>query len=217
MEESITCEVCHGPGLTQAVVRDVCKGCHGQPLGETEPEPSAIMQSTPLEFERSVAKRDGQTCPDCHMPKQGGMSFHGSKSSRVAPESYKGVVRVENIERRSSQIVVTVKNNVTGHWLPTGAATNVIFLEVVGYDAKGQVAYQNEHRFEKSVFSFRKMPMAVTGDTRLKDNEKREVTFDVPMSVVRISATLTIKPRLLSGEAVEFVIDHRDTAIGLAG
>lgn len=205
-EEGITCEVCHGPGMTRAVVRDVCVRCHAQPGPGTEP--STIILSTPLEFESSIAKREGLTCADCHLPKQGEIRFHGFQGSRAAPESYKGVVRVEAIERRGGQVVVTVRNTVTGHWLPTGAETNVIFLEVVGFDAQQRAIYQSEYRFEKSAFFFRTMPMRVTSDTRLKDGERREVSFDVPARVTRLAATLKIKPLLWNGQFTEFVIDQ---------
>ena len=210
-EEAITCEVCHGPGMTRAVVRDVCVRCHGQPMwGGTDP--STTILSTPFEFADSSAKREGITCVDCHMPKQGGISFHGFQGSRVAPETYKGVVRVEGIERRGGQVVVTVRNTVTGHWLPTGAETNVIFLEVVAFDAQGQTVHQSEYRFEKSVFFFRTIPMWVTGDTRLRDGEQRQVAFDVPASTTRVSATLKIKLRLWNNKFDEFVIDQKDVA-----
>ncbi len=214
--EGITCEVCHGPGMTHAVVRDVCDSCHNQPMGETQPEPSEIISSTALEFEHSAAKRDGLTCPDCHMPKRDKVSFHGFRGSRITPESFKDVVRVESIERSGAQVLVTVKNTVTGHWVPTGTPASVLFLEVAGYNAEGQAVYEDMYRFEKSVYSFRYMPMVVAEDTRLRDGEQREVTFNVPPTVVRMNATLKLKRRpmiLWDKNISEFVIHQRDAAI----
>lgn len=211
MEEGITCEVCHGPGTTRAVVRDVCIRCHGQPWGGATP--STTILSTPLEYEGSLAKRQGLACADCHMPKQGERSFHGFQGSRVVPESYKDVVRVEGIELRGGQAIVMVKNTATGHWLPTGAETNVIFLEIVGFDAQGQAVKESEYRFEKSAFFFRTMPMRIISDTRLRDGEEREIAFNMPASIARLIATLKIKPRLWNGEIGEFVIDRKDVVV----
>lgn len=210
-EEGITCEVCHGPGMTRSIVRDVCVRCHGMAMGGDTP--TTTILSTPMEFEISTAKREGLTCADCHLPKQGDIHFHGFQGSRVAPQSYSGVVRVEGIERRGAQVVVTVKNTVTGHWLPTGAETNLIFLEVVASDAQGRLVSQSEYRFEKGVFFFRTMPMWVTNDTRLRDDERREIAFDVPMAASRVGATVKIKPRLWNEDWVEFVIDQKEIAV----
>lgn len=210
-EEGVTCEVCHGPGMTRTVVRDICVRCHG--MGGSSP--SNTILGTPMEFEVSQAKEQGMTCVDCHMPKQGAANFHGFRGSRVEPDTYRGTVRIESITRRDNQIIITVKNLVAGHSLPTGAPENVIFLEVVGLDSQGQQVYQNEYRFQKNVFEFRTMPMWVMSDTRLTDGEQRELAFNLPASASRVSALVEIKPRLWNGEFSEFVIDQMEASVAV--
>lgn len=210
-EEGVSCEVCHGPGMTRAVVRDVCNRCHGQATDNRDP--SSVVLSTPLEFEPSLARREGATCGSCHLPKQGDMTFHAFAGSRVAPESYAGTISIQQVEVRDGQLEVTLKNNVTGHWLPTGAETNVILLEVTALDSRGQNAGQREYRFEKKTFFFRTMPMWVTGDTRLRDGELRKLAFQFPASAARVSAAVKIQPLLWDGQFGEFVIDQKAVAV----
>jgi hypothetical protein len=45
--------------------------------------------------------------------------------------------------------VVAVRNMVQGHYMPTGAPENVIFLEVDGYDAAGRSVLHWVIPFEK--------------------------------------------------------------------
>jgi hypothetical protein len=45
------------------------------------------------------------------------------------------------VGQRERQLVVVVRNNVSGHYLPTGAQENMLFLEVTGYDDRGEVVY----------------------------------------------------------------------------
>lgn len=98
-------------------------------------------------------------CESCHMPVVEGWRSHRFAGSRGVPESYRGVVIVQDIGREAEGIVVTVRNTVEGHGLPTGAEANIIYLEVTGYDAGGGVAFHKEHTFLKSVFFVGTMPM----------------------------------------------------------
>ena len=204
LAEGVSCEVCHGPARTMQVEKDVCFKCHGSSTDMTD------MLSTPAEFLQSTAHKEGKGCVDCHMRDPEGAVFHAFQGSRTAPEVYFGVAEVESIEQRDGQLMVAVRNNVLGHYLPTGAPENILFLEIEGYDSQSRVVYQEEFRFEKSAFWFRNMPMQVTGDNRLKDGELRELTFDLPQSLSRIKATLKIKPILWSGEIVEIEVDSHE-------
>ena len=204
LAEGITCEVCHGPAQTMKVVKDVCLLCHGSSTD------TASMLSTPAEFLQSAAHEEGKSCVDCHMRDPAGEVYHAFPGSRAAPEVYRGVATVESIEQRGGQLVVAVRNKVTGHYLPTGAPENILFLEVEGYDSQGGVVYQDEIRFEKSAFWFRNMPMRVTGDNRLRDGELRELVFDPPRPLSRVKAVLRIKPVLWSGDTVEIEVDSQE-------
>jgi hypothetical protein len=200
--EGVSCEVCHGPAQTMEVVKDVCVNCHGSSSTIKDD-----MLSTPAEFLQSTAHKEGKSCVDCHMRDSEGAVFHAFQGSRAAPEVYRGVAEVERIEQRDGQLMVAVRNKVLGHYLPTGAPENILFLEIEGYDDQSKAVYREEIKFEKSAFWFRNMPMQVTGDNRLKDGELRELTFDLPQSLSRVKATLKIKPILWSGEIAEIEVD----------
>lgn len=180
-------------------------------MGETSP--SDMILSTPFEFADSAARKNGLDCVDCHMSKQGDIPDHAFQGSRTAPQSYKGIIQIEGIEQRGNQVIVTVMNTVSGHWMPTGDETKVIFLEITAFDAQDQIVYRDEYRFEKVVFFFRTMPISGAKDTRLRDGERREIAFDVPALATRLNAAVKIKPRLWNNEIVEFVIDQQAAQI----
>ncbi len=206
-EEGISCEVCHGPGQTMKVVEEVCFGCHQSQMEAG----TQTMLSTPAEFLQSAAHREGKTCVDCHMRTPDGNVSHRFEGSRTTPEVYRGTVIIESVERKEGQLVVVVRNNVSGHYLPTGAPENVLFLEVTGHDDKSEVVYQREVRFEKESWWFRTMPMMVKSDTRLKDGEQRKIVLDVPSVVTNAKARLIIRPILWNGEVVRVVVDEKAT------
>jgi hypothetical protein len=205
--EGVTCEGCHGPGRTERVARDICLGCHQI----TALNPIMEPLSTGREFEASAAHAAGQGCVDCHMRQSGGRTFHGFPGSRTAPEVYRGVVAIQSVERKGDKLAVTVRNHVAGHFLPTGAPENVIFLTVAGFDPQGRSLFTREYRFEKRMFRFRHMPMLTVADTRLKDGEMR--TLDIPApTAARVEVALIIRPILWNGKQVEQVLDRHEEA-----
>ncbi len=140
------------------------------------------------------------------MPARDRTVFHGFRGSRASPEVYKGVVTIQSIERKGARLVVRVRNGVIGHFLPTGAPENVLFLTIRGSDARGRVVYTREYRFEKNMFRFRDMPMFTIADTRLRDGEDREIEFAVP-ETAKVECAIAIRPLLWTGKQVEQVID----------
>lgn len=202
-QEGVSCEVCHGPGRTEKIARVICLGCHQVNASIAAMEPL----STGREFEASQARTAGLDCVACHMPARGGRSFHGFSGSRTTPSVYSGVVSIQSVETRGDKLVVTVKNNVIGHSLPTGAPENVSFLTVAGFNAQGGPVYTREYRFEKHMFRFRRMPMLTLADTRLTDGETRAIEFSVPQAA-SIEVALTIRPVLWTGDQIEQVIDR---------
>lgn len=202
-QEGVSCEVCHGPGRTEKIARDICRGCHQVNSSTPVMEPL----STGREFETSKAHAAGLDCVACHMAARRGRSFHGFSGSRTTPSVYSGVVSIQSVERKAGTLVVTVKNNVAGHSLPTGAPENIVFLTAAGFNAQGEPVYTREYRFEKHMFRFRRMPMITMADTRLTDGETRALEFSVPQAV-RVEVTLAIRPILWTGEQVEQVVDQ---------
>jgi hypothetical protein len=201
-EESISCEVCHGPGRTEAVVGMFCLACH---QGSED-----FILTTGSEYGASPAAKRGETCESCHMPEVDGRHSHRFAGSRAYPESYRGVVVVEGIALEDEGIAVTVKNTVDGHSLPTGTEAQIIYLEVTGYDAAGRVVYRQEHAFMKSVFFMGTIPMQITGDNRLEAGEVRRVLFETEERPARLEATIKIKPVGLDGVRREFVVHQQE-------
>ncbi|MEE8472063.1 MAG: multiheme c-type cytochrome [Dehalococcoidia bacterium] len=205
LAEGVSCEVCHGPADTRKVVKDVCLACH-----ETPGEGTQAMMSTPAEFLESTAHREGKGCVDCHMRDPSGEVYHAFPGSRAAPDVYRGVAAIETIEQRRGRLLVTVRNKVTGHYLPTGAPENILFLEITGYDGQGEVAFEEEIRFEKRAYWFRNMPIWVRSDNRLRDGELREFVYYPPRPLSRVKATLKIKPVLWNGERADTDVYSRE-------
>jgi hypothetical protein len=203
-EESISCEVCHGPGRTEAVARMFCLACHQ--------DSSDFILTTGSEYGASPAAQQGKTCESCHMPVVDGRPSHRFAGSRAYPESYRDVAVVEGIALEDEGIAVTVRNTVEGHSLPTGAPENVFFLEVTGYDVAGGVVYRQEHAFQKSVFLVGTVPMQITGDNRLEAGEVRRVLFETGERPARVEATLKIRPVGLDGVRREFVVHQQEAA-----
>ncbi len=206
--ESISCEVCHGPGRTEVVASNFCVVCHQ--------DPGDFILTTGSEYAASPAAQQGKTCESCHMPAVDGRPSHHFAGSRGDPESYRAVVTVENIVLEDEGITVTVRNRVEGHSLPTGSEDKIIYLEVTGYDDAGGVVFDKEHAFQKSVFFMGTMPMQITGDNRLKAGESRRVLFETGERPARVRARITIRPVGLDGERREFVIHEQETTFPVA-
>ncbi len=207
-EEGITCEVCHGPERTMTVVRNFCVACHQ--------DSEDFILTTGSEYAASPAAQRGKTCESCHMPMVAGRHSHRFAGSRADPQSYKGVVVVEDIVLEDDGISVTVRNTVEGHSLPTGAEVNIIYLVVTGYDAAGEVIYRQERAFLKSVFFVGTVPMEITGDNRLKAGEVRRVLFETQEKPSRLEATIKIRPLGLDGVRSEFVIHQQEAVFSQA-
>lgn len=207
-EEAISCEVCHGPGRTETVSRMFCLACHQGPGG--------FVLTTGEEYGASPAAKQGKTCESCHMPIVDGRASHRFVGSRAYPESYRGVVTVEDIALEDEGIAVTVRNTVEGHSLPTGAEVNIIYLEVTGYDAAGGAVYRQEHAFQKSVFCMGTMPMQITGDNRLEAGEVRRVLLETDARPVRVRAAIVIRPVGLDGVRRQFVVHQREATFSQA-
>jgi hypothetical protein len=202
--ESISCEVCHGPGGTELVVPMLCVACH-QDGGD-------FILTTGSEYAASPAARQGKTSETCHMPVVDGRSSHHFAGSHAAPESYRGVVTVEDITLVSEGIEVTVRNTVYGHSMPTGSEDKIIYLVVTGYDAGGDTAYREEHAFLKSAFFMGTIPMQITGDNRLEAGEVRRLLFETDETLARVQAIVSIRPAGLDGERREFMIHEMEAA-----
>lgn len=201
--EGVGCEVCHGPGRTEKMARNVCLGCHQINAAAPSMEPL----STGREFALSAAATVGLDCVGCHMSAADGTVSHRFRGSRTAPEAYAGVAAIQSVVRKEGKLVIAVGNHIAGHFLPTGAPENVVFLTVVGFSGQGQAVYAEEYRFEKRMFRFRHMPMFTIADTRLRDGETRVLEFTVPQTP-RVEITLSIRPVLWTGETAEQVIDR---------
>jgi hypothetical protein len=225
LDEGVTCEYCHGKTgdlETHAeqcagrrarldVVRGArfCHNCHSvvHPITGTD------FQGTVGEWEASEPRRDGVACQDCHMPLVGEGEdrhhFHGHYYPGRNPLPDRIAVSIKHVSLEEGQISVVVKNHVHGHYLPTGAFTKAMVLEVHGFDEGGTTpVYAEESLFVKrfkfrNVLRLQKFPWKVIMDTRLKPGEEREVTFDVDESIEIARVTASIRFAFVGDEGLE--------------
>lgn len=201
-EEGVSCEVCHGPGRTEVTVRNLCVACHQDRMD--------FVLTTASEYAASPAAADGRTCESCHMPRVDGVASHHFAGSRAAPDSYAGVVAIEDIALDGESVVVTVRNTVEGHFLPTAAEVNALYLDVVGYDAAGRTVLRQTYPFQKAVFSIGTMPMQVLSDNRLRPGERRQVVFAGAEHPVRLHASVVMRPVGVDGKRREFTVSEKE-------
>jgi len=192
--EGVSCEICHGPGHTAKTdfgATPLCDRCHA----DENPLTGAKVMLTYDEWLTSQARAAGKDCYGCHMPlmeEAGRQShFHGFYGNVRHPEIYEGKIRIARLRLEGTTAVITVENTVTGHFMPTGCSTKYIELAVEGRDHRGNTTYLERSIFQREM---RLLAGKVLGDNRLRDGEKRDVTFALPNRLERITATLRLYP-----------------------
>jgi hypothetical protein len=217
LDEGVTCEFCHGKsgdtgceqedidhhisfrkmGLERLKGQKWCFQCHSV----IQPLTGADLQGTIKEWEQSKARQEGLMCQSCHMPIVGDGEmkhhFHGHYYPGRNPLKGRESLSIEEITLENGVINVFVKNHLTSHYLPSGAHTKALFLEVTCFDEKNEPIFKDKYLFLKR-FKFKKflgiqeLPYEVYKDTRIKPEEVRQVSFttDKQNSTKKIVATL---------------------------
>jgi hypothetical protein len=203
-KEGVSCEICHGPGYTKVCKDDpqfvearLCQRCHEM----TQPMTKDKMMSTYSEWLVSKAKKEGKTCYTCHMPKTiimgKSISYHGFYSIRTHPEWGKNKgVKIKEVIKKEDEVIIIIKNQVNGHYMPTGCPSRKIELEIVGYNNEGEIVYDDKFAFQKKVSKFLGMPWKIKSDNRLKDGEERKIIFKIEKNkITKIKTSLWMRKR----------------------
>ncbi|MCK7497904.1 MAG: hypothetical protein MZW92_49605 [Comamonadaceae bacterium] len=152
------------------------------------------------------------TCQSCHMPKADGVTDHSMAGGYSADMVRRGVVMSINAnvdgERIKAKLLLT---NKLPHAFPTGAPFRHMVVKVRAYDKEGQLLWENfktnpAAEDPQSAFHYvlgndqdqiAQPPAAtkVLANTRLKPNETRELSYDIPatkVAVVRAEALYNV-------------------------
>lgn len=189
--------VANNPGLFRS--SDSCMGCHDQrnnskkvPLCQTGGEIAVAGGSS--------------TCQSCHMPAIDGISNHAMGGGHSPAVVAKGLKMT--IEAKPANGKIQVKVNVTNllpHNFPTGAPFRNFYIKVTAKDLDGTAVWNSTQSHpmkddKQAMFVYiigddsnkpAPPPKAtkVLGDTRLKPNETRVLSYEMPENgVVKITA-----------------------------
>ncbi len=184
---------------------DACMGCH---------EERSNFKGAPLCVTGEEMRASGSfaTCQSCHMPKVDGVTDHSMAGGHSADMVKRGVVMSINAnvdgERIKAKLLLT---NKLPHAFPTGAPFRHMVVKVRAYDKEGQLLWENfktnpAAEDPQSAFHYvlgndqdqiAQPPAAtkVLANTRLKPNETRELSYDIPgtkVAVVRAEALYNV-------------------------
>jgi hypothetical protein len=194
--EGVACEVCHGPGHTAATRfgdEPVCLRCHAM----ENPVSGFPVLATRQEWLESRARQEGRDCVSCHMPREAdGRHFHGFAGGVAHPEVYAGLVAIDGLELRGDRLHVAVTNRAQGHRMPTGCPSKYIRLRVRGRSAAGEDVDLGERLFERRLDALMTRELH---DTRLDEDERRELELAVPRPVESVEAALELFPSEMFG------------------
>lgn len=213
----------HGTGKKLAAMADgktLCLACHdatktpsGAPACTTGPE---------------LAKHAGEeTCVSCHMPEVEGPSGAVSKRDKHRSHAFLGPHRAwyqddKSILEQAADLEATFQGgklevkltNKSAHGFPSGFPGRVVLVKVEGADAGGEVVWRNfeddpmaehpESVLNKVYVDAEGKPVPapfskeLKRDSRLKPDEVRTITYEVPGGVT--SAKVSLVYMLLPGK-----------------
>lgn len=184
----------------------LCMTCHGE-LSNPQGIP---VCTTGDEFYTGVAEK--KTCQDCHMPivlekenEHRAHTFLGPHN----PDFIKGSLGLE-ARTENRQLYIEIDNSKTPHGFPTGSPLRQVILKVVGYDANNTVVFENwinnplnedkqsvfMKMFEDKEKNFPVPPWRAANikfDSRLKNGEKRMLTYIIPEGTNSIMVKLVFR------------------------
>ncbi len=209
----------HATGSAPEFIKDrktVCLACH-----DVASNPGGVSTcATGSEFSKREAQDKG--CIDCHMPRVKGAGGQVGSRSEHARHVFVGPHRAwyqddtsflatsvsleGTLQATSLSVTMT---NLSGHGFPTGFPGRTVVLEAAGKDASGAVVWQNAEsdpmkESPESVFNKvyvddagqPSLPVLATSlkrDNRLKPDESRTLTFEVPEAVTRVDLKLVMR------------------------
>ncbi len=184
------------PNAALLKTSDACWGCH-----DTRNNPNKV----PLCQTGGEIRLTGgsTTCQGCHMPLVNGIPDHSMPGGHSAKMVSQGLVMTMDATSAGDKLTaeITLLNKLP-HNFPTGAPFRNFFIKVAAYDAKGNVLWQNAKQHpmkedKQAMFMYilgdesgkpAPPPKAtqVLGDSRLKPNEKRTLSYEIPAKDVAL-------------------------------
>jgi hypothetical protein len=181
------------------ITSEFCAGCH-----EFRNAHGVPILSTMSEWEKSFYRGTGVHCQFCHLPELFDARFIDGKKKKgpldhamVGGHSRERLARAIPVRARlvlsggGSRVVVSVKNELIGHAIPSGIPTHRLRLAATLFDASGNALDRREEIFERVLGDgtgkalTRPEDIFVSAREVLKDNrllpkETREVQFSFP-------------------------------------
>lgn len=195
---------------------EFCLICHGQMVNPAGVE----VCMTGDEFKNSEAFANAITCQDCHMPqKQGEISSISKVARNIASHTFAGGYSAEFLKESldlalfrsengaENEIQVKITNSQSAHSYPTGSILRMVILKITAKDNNGQQLWTNftedpVAEDPKAVFMkiladengnapvFPWKAKSVKRDSRLKPDEERVLTYEIPEKTSKIEAVL---------------------------
>ena len=184
---------------------ELCLTCHDQ----LQNDKGVAACTTGPEWKAGESK---ETCVSCHMPLAAGPGTVDEKPDYHRSHRFFGPragwdnkdwapvprgVRVE-AKLNGQKLTVTLIND-TGHGYPSGFPGRMLLVFASGLDGKGESVWKTESVLNKVYVDDKGGPTlapyatSLKHDTRLKPNEQRVLTFEVPKAVNKVNVQLAIR------------------------
>ncbi|MEE9351706.1 MAG: cytochrome c family protein [Thiotrichaceae bacterium] len=185
------------PGLMKTSA--ACMGCHDQ-------RPNANKVSLCQTGDEIATAGGSTTCQTCHMPTtEDGITNHAMMGGHQGEMVSRGLVMTVDAKKEADTTKATVKlQNLLPHSFPTGAPFRNFYVMVAAFNKEGTQIWTSTKSHpmkddKQAMFMYTignedgptAPPMAtkVIADTRLKPNETREISYEIPGDVARVNAT----------------------------
>ena len=180
-------DVSANPGLMKT--SDACMGCHDQ-------RPNSNKVSLCQTGAEIAVAGGSTTCQTCHMPTtEDGITNHAMMGGHMKEMVARGLVMTVDATKSGDKVnaVITLQN-VLPHSFPTGAPFRNFYVKIDAFDKTGEKVWSSTKSHpmkddKKAMFVYTignddgpsSPPMAtkVLGDSRLKPNETRKLSYEI--------------------------------------
>ncbi|UCH65079.1 MAG: hypothetical protein JSW63_10785 [Ignavibacterium sp.] len=174
----------------------LCSSCHGTMINISGMQGCSDLTICDTYGESQMAQKP-EECQNCHQ----GHSFQGVHSGEMLKKAAQLDLQVQEFGGKIN-LVVNVMNNGTGHRLPTGPPTRMVYLKVSAYDGEENLLWTNfkENLMKEDPYgvfhivfadSSDKVPAfpwiaaKIFKDTRMDAGESRELIYKFPAEGVK--------------------------------
>lgn len=175
---------------------ELCSNCHGGMIDIPGMQGCSDLTICDT-YGESLSVEKPEECRKCHQ----GHSFQGAHSEEMLKKAARLDVEVAEFGGKIN-LVVNVTNNGTGHRLPTGPPTRIVYLKISAYDGEGIILWTNfkENLMKEDPFgvfhivfadstdkapAFPWMAAKIFKDTRLSAGESRTLIYKFPANGIK--------------------------------